>query len=75
MFQSTKMYCKYHKKKKPTPELKNTWISIKTKYTDKIQIYMHTCIFSAVLKLLDKYLKKLLNGTLISKEKNKPKIA
>lgn len=36
---------------------------------------MHTCIFSAVLKLLDKYLKKLLNGTLISKEKNKPKIA
>lgn len=75
MFQSTEMYCKYHKKKKPTPELKNTWISIKTKYTDKIQINMHTCIFSAVLKLLDKYLKKLLNGTLISKEKNKPKIA
>lgn len=74
MFQSREMYCKYHKKT-TTPELKNTWISIKTKYTDKIQINMHTCIFSAVLKLLDKYLKKLLNGTLISKEQNKPKIA
>lgn len=53
MFQSREMYCKYHKKT-TTPELKNTsWISIKTKYTDKIQINMHTCIFSAVLKLLD----------------------
>lgn len=52
MFQSREMYYKYHKKT-TTPELKNTWISIKTKYTDKIQINMHTCIFSAVLKLLD----------------------
>lgn len=34
MFQSREMYYKYHKKT-TTPELKNTWISIKTKYTEK----------------------------------------
>lgn len=35
---------------------------------------MYVCIFLVVLKLLDKYFKKLLNGILIFKEKNKFKI-